>query len=935
MEAVLCGRRLLLVSTRRRIARFSTYQWRRQEDEVRNVRVSVWWDLETCNLPLAANAYRIPHNITAALRANGIRGPLHISAFGNVFKLPKTTQDALSSTGITLSHIPSGGTNSVDRSLIVELMCWVSQHPPPAHLFLISGDHDMATILHRLRMSNYNILLAAPDDASTALCAAATIMWQWNHLVNGENFAGKHFNQPPDGPNGSWYGTYRVPLENPFPTLTQPTPTIDSEPAESEPENTTCQIPTEVTEQIRHILSTYPEGLSIAVLGAELNSSMILDKRLYGHKKFSSFLLAMPQILELHQRKDGQHLVRGVNPKTHLSADPPRKSSESFNVGDSNHNKPPTQRQVHDGRSPLKSAGERSTLNSPLASNDEKSKLIEPLDSHIGDSVEHPSPATCFEKPSLKVEYHCPSTNKMDIEAAHSFPSAGVKKQDNASVDGIFQRTWIKWFGANNDGAIMREGNHSVPQVPSFDSTPARGTAPEEKPGTSTNFDREGGKIHNLCNRVINWFKTDGPETEPATTRSYTSDISSQMAQHSFKNNAFSKDDFWAEVRSFMCTPEGADVVSKSVSRLEMAQVMKNEGPPVLNSLGYDDLVHLVNVLIDDKKWIKECPSQASPFRVVCTSVSFRENSDDANVLRSKLLDKPLQRDLQKQVECGRASTSQSSAPIANTKLLEKRKTKMLGDCQKLLDEIVKSHPNGYNIGAFKKLFFDRYCYRLDVQSLEFDRLASLIHTMSGVRLVGTFIFPSENSSSAATGSSDADPQEIFNKVSIHTDSDNELSDPSTNSDNSDSQFDEQLGPVRSSKRNVPFSPSQTRKPITDKKEPHFYEPCAEEDIYTDSDGETAAIKKHAKGGVLKVHNEVSTLLDILTNWEANKEERAVKDGKLESPVKLNFPGEVIMKSTRTVVPKSKPQKTFNFISEDHRKEVLDVKSHTESRQQY
>ncbi|KAJ1429716.1 hypothetical protein SESBI_08118 [Sesbania bispinosa] len=64
-------------------------------------------------------------------------------------------------------------------------------------------------------MNNYNILLAIPGRAPDVLCSAATIMWQWPSLLKGEDLTGKHFNHPPDGPFGSWYGNYRCLLKTP------------------------------------------------------------------------------------------------------------------------------------------------------------------------------------------------------------------------------------------------------------------------------------------------------------------------------------------------------------------------------------------------------------------------------------------------------------------------------------------------------------------------------------------------------------------------------------------------------------------------------------------------------------------------------------------------------------------------------------------------
>lgn len=72
------------------------------------MRVSVWWDFENCNIPLNNNAFRVAQCITNAVRANGIKGPIQITAFGDVMQISRTNQEALSSTGINLTHVPSG-----------------------------------------------------------------------------------------------------------------------------------------------------------------------------------------------------------------------------------------------------------------------------------------------------------------------------------------------------------------------------------------------------------------------------------------------------------------------------------------------------------------------------------------------------------------------------------------------------------------------------------------------------------------------------------------------------------------------------------------------------------------------------------------------------------------------------------------------------------
>lgn len=79
-----------------------------EEEPSRGVKVSVWWDFENCHLPSGANVYKVAQSITSAVRINGIKGPITITAFGDVLQLSRTNQEALSSTGINLTHVPQG-----------------------------------------------------------------------------------------------------------------------------------------------------------------------------------------------------------------------------------------------------------------------------------------------------------------------------------------------------------------------------------------------------------------------------------------------------------------------------------------------------------------------------------------------------------------------------------------------------------------------------------------------------------------------------------------------------------------------------------------------------------------------------------------------------------------------------------------------------------
>jgi hypothetical protein len=59
-------------------------------------------------VPVGVNVSKVAPAITDAVRANGIKGPVHITAFGDVLQLSRSNQEALTFTGIHLSHIPNG-----------------------------------------------------------------------------------------------------------------------------------------------------------------------------------------------------------------------------------------------------------------------------------------------------------------------------------------------------------------------------------------------------------------------------------------------------------------------------------------------------------------------------------------------------------------------------------------------------------------------------------------------------------------------------------------------------------------------------------------------------------------------------------------------------------------------------------------------------------
>ncbi|KAG5395862.1 hypothetical protein IGI04_017676 [Brassica rapa subsp. trilocularis] len=71
-------------------------------------KTSVWWDIESCQIPRGFDAYGIAQNIGSALEKMNYCGPISIYAYGDVSRIPPTIQHALYSTGIALNHVPAG-----------------------------------------------------------------------------------------------------------------------------------------------------------------------------------------------------------------------------------------------------------------------------------------------------------------------------------------------------------------------------------------------------------------------------------------------------------------------------------------------------------------------------------------------------------------------------------------------------------------------------------------------------------------------------------------------------------------------------------------------------------------------------------------------------------------------------------------------------------
>ncbi|KAI3451040.1 hypothetical protein Pfo_007705 [Paulownia fortunei] len=846
-------------------------------------------------------------------------------------QISRTNQEALSSTGINLTHVPSGGKNSADRSLLVDLMYWVSQNPPPAHLFLISGDRDFAGILHRLRMNNYNILLASPDSAPSVLCSAATIMWQWNSLLKGENLTGKLFNQPPDGPYNSWYGHYKAPLEDPFAVMEQSSCLRADESSELASYPKLRPIPKAVMKHICQILNSYPEGIGITQLRAELTkSNLMIDRDLYGYRKFSRFLLAMPHVLKLHSADDGQFLVRGVNtkfldesvPATYVEPVTNKGEPEVGSVPETNGERCSCEDVTENSTLPPVPEAKVKALPTNLQEAQKEGKQNESSLSMNMQGIKMKAYATNLQDPEKgekrkesppkrntheireqkrkvklleqpqKVEVASPVVKIKDFSEKNEKQMLVPSDSSSTSEFGILRRILMKWFGSGDtnssdknclkrdealSGKDITEEKTLISCQSSESVCPALFSPSSHEALIDGKIARSGvtgvtdtfSQDSRFFSQTMSWFRFWGsPEYDDKVEKN--GETADQVKVNPKQLEIFSKESFWNELESFIDTSHGSASFSQSRTREHLVQNLKTQGPPVLRSLSESDLLQLVDLLISEKKWVEECDSRTFPFRLTRPAGKAPRDNPPLSSNGLSQIFSGRQPNLPEFGERKHQNPPHTGVPqpVVHKGFSSKPRSELLADCQKLVDHIVKEYPEGFNIGSFRKLFLEKHGYALDLQKLGYEKLVNLLQIMPGVRIESNLIFPAGAFKSLDLQNIDLPIRESkVGPVDSHSDS----LVLSPKDDDSDSSWDE-LGPVDNlgpEKEEIDTGLTRKgKKRRTERKLPD-YEPLQEDDL-SDSEEETSSAKSE-NDIKSRLKEEESSLLQILDSWYSER----------------------------------------------------------------
>ncbi|CAM0874594.1 unnamed protein product [Alopecurus aequalis] len=627
-------------------------RWRgnpQQQEESKAVKVSVWWDFEMCQLPPDANPCRVVPRITAALRAAGIRGPVGITAVGDVCTIQRTVQEALTATGVVFSHAPSRK-HSSERLFMADLVNWIAQNPPPAHFFLITGNKQFANILHRLRMSNYNVLLACPDTEASILCSAATVMWPWDALIKGGGFSPKHFNQPPDGLSGSWYGHYRGALDDPF---------LEAE---------------------------LKDSMNVPLHTKKPEKPPIVPKSMVDRPDYAKSVDPLP----------------GDSQPTVVT----EKSFERMSSGQSNDkvkclietkNEKPQSSDVPCSPSDILSSEQQKFL-----AVDVPSSLFEPLtrDQRKAPPVKstRPEPPACHKEADMVIAAGTPSSGLQGSKKG-LFERIQILWDGPKPTEPQVYPSHEATFSKGSDEVTSQGGhdtdqynihlkrvmkNYSTADTPDGkgldNSSAVRTSLPDDPSNECSELDVKG-KLANTMNRCNETFDISKAEkihgfgesnkgifswaarwwssgkSDKQDNRNHTdvidgaridSDKGSAFVKaahgasvHQVGVEMFEKSYFWDGLEEYFLTPHGSELVSEAKAREELAHGLQ-KGCWLLRGLDEKTIHQLVHILISEKKWIKESTSETFHFQLTlpprgkCTPFHSSKSEGMSKTISSK-----------------------------------------------------------------------------------------------------------------------------------------------------------------------------------------------------------------------------------------------------------------------------------------------------------
>jgi hypothetical protein len=115
--------------------------------------------------------------------------------------MQRALRSELQSSGVSLTDCPHNGRKDAsDKMIIVDLLAFAIDHPPPATIVLISGDKDFVYALSTLRNRRYKIILIVPNrGAHIILKSQANAILEWRYDVLNQDIWALQQNQVTQG----------------------------------------------------------------------------------------------------------------------------------------------------------------------------------------------------------------------------------------------------------------------------------------------------------------------------------------------------------------------------------------------------------------------------------------------------------------------------------------------------------------------------------------------------------------------------------------------------------------------------------------------------------------------------------------------------------------------------------------------------------------
>lgn len=326
-----------------------------------------------------------------------------------------------------------------------------------------------------------------------------------------------------------------------------------------------------------------------------------------------------------------------------------------------------------------------------------------------------------------------------------------------------------------------------------------------------------------------------------------------------------------------------------------MSENLQKVGPECLKTLNQSDLLHLVDLLISEKKFVQEQSFLPLPFKLARPASSAKPS------LTSLF---PRKQDGGEETKAGRGYITPPA--VKKEKGPERPRGEILADCEKLVSEVIKEYPDGYNIGLFRTSFLEKYGYPLDLQGLGYQRVSDLLQTFPGVIVDLGHIIPSSPISkilhlveaAAQDEVKEVESNVIANSLLKKQDDDSEWEELGAASVAEEKQEDELVGAEG------------------------YYEPVVIEDEFSESEDERRLVKQEGRrvgkqNNVSSSDNEGNTLLQILGLWDAREKDIGIGNGNPKLSISENNGR---MGRTLFCNRRKHDKKSYSFVADDNQK---------------